>query len=443
MREESETGPMHLIVSGFGSYGDVLPMVGLGAAMHARGHRVQVLANPYFRHVVEDAGLELLPLGSAEDYLELSQHPDLWHPRRGLKLVLTRGAMAYLRAAYEIYEQHYQPGQTLLAAHGLDLAARIFQDRHGAPMATVHFAPFAIMTLYDTPRYIGVPSMRGWPRWLKAAQFWVGDRFMVRPIVDGPVNGLRAELGLPPATNIFSRWNHSPQLVLGMFPEWFGRPQPDWPPNMHLTGFPLYDAHPEAMLAKEVEEFLAAGEPPLVFAPGSANREAEPFFATAVAACERLGRRGMLLTKYAEQLPRRLPPSVRHFEFVPFSRLLPRAAALVHHGGIGTCAQGLAAGVPQVVMPMAYDQLDNGQRLVNLGVAAIVRQRSFTPRRVEAALHRLLDSSAAADAARRWASQCNGPASLERASELLESLSDNALRSRVAANPATSSSVKV
>jgi rhamnosyltransferase subunit B len=431
---------MHLIVSGFGSYGDVLPMVGLGSAMHARGHRVQVLANPYFRHVVEDAGLELLPLGSAEEYLELSQHPDLWHPLRGLKLVLQRGAMAYLRAAYAIYEQHHQPGETVIAAHGLDLAARIFQERHGAPMATVHFAPFAIMTLYDTPRYIGVPSMRGWPRWLKAAQFWAGDRFMVNPIVAPTVNGLRAELGLPPAANIFSKWNHSPQLVLGMFPEWFGPPQPDWPPNMHLTGFPLYDAHPEAALAPELEEFLAAGERPIVFAPGSANREAEPFFATAIAACERLGRRGILLTKYAEQLPRRLPASVRHFAFVPFSRLLSRACALVHHGGIGTCAQGLAGAVPQVVMPMAYDQLDNGLRLVRLGVAEIVRPNQFTPRRVTAALGRLLDSSTAADSARRLAAQCNGPAALAQASELLERLHGSALRSRVAANPTALSS---
>src|SRR5262245_35415380 len=134
---------MHLIVSGFGSYGDVLPMVGLGAAMRKRGHRVQAIANPYFRSVVEDAGLELLPLGSAQEYLELAAHPDLWHPRRGLKLVLTRGASAYMRDTWAILEANYVPGETVLAAHGLDLASRIFHDKHGAPMASAHFAPFA------------------------------------------------------------------------------------------------------------------------------------------------------------------------------------------------------------------------------------------------------------------------------------------------------------
>jgi rhamnosyltransferase subunit B len=420
--EKKATDPMHVIVSGFGSYGDVLPMVGLGAAMAARGARVQMICNPYFRPVVEDAGLELLPLGTAEEYLDLAAHPDLWHPLRGLKLVLTRGAMAFLRETYEIYETHYQPGETVFAAHGLDLAARIFHDRHAAPMATAHFAPFAILTLHDTPRYIGTPSMRGWPRWLKAAQFWAADRWMVNPIVAPTVNGLRSELGLPPATNIFSRWNHSPQLVLGMFPDWWGPPQPDWPPNTELVGFPLYDAGPAASLPADVEEFLAAGEPPIVFAPGSANMEAELFFATAIETCERLRRRGVLVSKYAHQVPARLPTGVRHFSFVPFSLLLPRCAALVHHGGIGTCAQGLAAGLPQVVMPMAYDQLDNGLRLKRLGVGDIVKRSRFKPRRVSRTLARLLDDPQIRERARRYAAQCDGRASLTRACELLERL---------------------
>jgi rhamnosyltransferase subunit B len=417
---------MHVIVSGFGSYGDVLPMVGLGAAMRARGHRVQMITNPYFRSVVEDAGLELVPLGSAEEYLELAAHPDLWHPIRGLQLVLRRGAMKYLRTTYELYEQIYRPGETVIAAHGLDLAARILQDRHGAPMATVHFAPFAILTLHDTPRYIGALPMTGWPRWLKAAQFWMGDRWIVGPIVNEPINSLRGELGLPATRDIFSRWNHSPQLVLAMFPEWYGAPQPDWPPNTHCTGFPLYDAHPAASLPADVDEFLAAGARPIVFAPGSANMDAASFFSTAVEACQRLGRRGMLITKYAHQIPANLPGAAKHFSFVPFSLLLPRVAALVHHGGIGTSAQGLAAGVPQLVMPMAYDQLDNALRLKRLGVGAVVRQPKFKPGPVTRALAGLVDSPTVHERAAHWAARCNGPAALSAACDRLERLAAHA-----------------
>jgi rhamnosyltransferase subunit B len=413
---------MHLIVSAFGSYGDVLPMVGLGAAMRARGHRVQAIANPYFRSVVVDAGLELLPLGTAEEYLELAGHPDLWHPRRGLKLVLSRGAAAYLRKVYSILEEQYRPGETILAAHGLDLASRIFHDTRGAPMASVHFAPFAIYTLHDTPHYIGAPTVSRSPRWLKWLQFYAADRLISDPLVAPTVNALRAELGLSPVRRIFTGWNQSPQLVLAMFPDWFGAAQPDWPTQTQLAGFPLWDPRSGTGLPDDVEEFLQAGDPPIVFAPGSANTQADHFFRTAVAVCGRLGRRGILATKYADQLPANLPPTIVHFGFVPFSLLLPRAAGLVHHGGIGTCAQGLAAGLPQVVMPMAYDQLDNGLRLVRLGVGAVVRQRSFRPRKVAAALSRLLGSPTVAERTRHWAGKCDGSASLRRACELLESL---------------------
>lgn len=419
---------MHLIVSGFGSYGDVLPMVGLGAAMRKRGHRVQAIVNPYFRSVVEDAGLELLPLGSAQEYLELAAHPDLWHPRRGLKLVLTRGAAAYLREAYSIIEANYVPGETVLAAHGLDLASRVFHDKHAAPMASVHFAPFAIFTLHDMPYYIGATMVRRLPRLFKRLSFYVASKMVVDPIIAPTINSLRADQGLGPVSHIYTGWNQSPQLVLGMWPEWFGPRQPDWPSPMELVGFPLWDGRPDAGLSDDVEEFLQAGDAPIVFAPGSANTEASKFFRTAVAACERLGERGILATKFAHQVPKSLPATVRHFTFVPFSQLLPRCRALVHHGGIGTCAQGLGAGLPQVVMPMAYDQLDNGKRLERLGVGAIVPKSRFKPRRVASALKSLLTSHGVAAATDSLAAMCNGAAARDRAGDALEGLLTASLR---------------
>jgi rhamnosyltransferase subunit B len=393
---------------------------------------VQVLVNPYFQQVVEGAGLELLPLGTADEYRELMQHPDLWHPRRGLKLVLRRGAGAYLRQAFALIEANYRPGETVLAAHGLDLGSRVLHELRGAPMATVHFAPFALLTLHETPRYIGVPDMKRWPRWAKYALYRLGDLVMVDPVIGPPLNELRLELGLPAVHRVYSQWNNSPQLVLGLWPEWFAAPQPDWPPQTACVGFPLWNPPSAPHASGEVHEFLEHGERPIVFAPGSANVQAEDFFATAVEVCQRLGRRGMLMTKYAEQLPKQLPPTVRSFGFVPFSELLPRVAALVHHGGIGTCAQGLASAIPQVVMPMAYDQLDNGLRLKRLGVGDIVRREKFKPARVAAVLEPLLKSPEAAQRCKDLASRCDGGASLNQAVDLLEELHRRPLAPREA-----------
>jgi UDP:flavonoid glycosyltransferase YjiC (YdhE family) len=215
-------------------------------------------------------------------------------------------------------------------------------------------------------------------------------------------------------------------LVLGLFPDWFGPRQPDWSQDARIVGFPLWDSSADTQLSSAVQDFLSAGPPPVAFSPGSANRSAHAFFAAAVEACDRLGCRGILLTKYDHQLPASLPDSVRHFGFVPLSKLLPHTAALVHHGGIGSCAQGLAAGVPHVVQPMSYDQFDNSRRLVRLGVAAEIPVRRFRGRAVADALAILLDSPTVAarcrELAAELAARCDGPAALAAACDALEQL---------------------
>ena len=187
-----------------------------------------------------------------------------------------------------------------------------------------------------------------------------------------------------------------------------------------MVGFPLWDEADQSELPPEAERFLDAGPPPVVFTPGSANSHAREFFAAAVQACAALGRRGILLTKYPEQLPAGLPAEVRHFPFVPLSRLLPRSSAFVHHGGIGSSSQGLAAGVPQLVMPMAFDQPDNAERLERLGVAEVLPPRRFRAAAVAAALERLTSDSTVAGRCRRLADQCDGTAALAAAADLLE-----------------------
>ncbi|HVT27711.1 MAG TPA: glycosyltransferase, partial [Lacipirellulaceae bacterium] len=366
------------IVTALGSYGDVHPMVGLGSALAARGHRVKIVTNPYFQDVVAGAGLEIVPLGTYDEYVRLSRHPHLWHPMRGPKLVLTYASARKLRPLYDLLVANYVAGETVFCAHGMDLASRVAGEKLAAPVASIIFAPALLWTLHDSPRLKGALLGPTMPRWVKRAQFWVSDKLFIHPLLAPHLNELRSHLGLSPVNRIFSRWLFTSDLVLGLFPDWFGPPQPDWPVNVKTVGFPLWDSPIVSPLPGDVQEFLAAGSPPIAFSPGSANNEAHHFFVAAVEACQRLNRRGILMTKYDHQLPAKLPDSVRHVGFVPMSQLLPHAAALVHHGGIGSCAQGLAAGVPQIVRPMSYDQFDNARRIVRLGVAKEISVRRFS-----------------------------------------------------------------
>src|SRR5262249_14873122 len=159
---------------------------------------VKVVTNPYFADVLSSVGLELLPIGTAEDYVKLTQHPDLWNPIAGAKLVLKHAAGGLLRPLYEILETHYVPGRTVLCAHGLDLASRVVGNKLGAPVASVDLAPSMLWTIYDSPRLKGALTGPRVPQWVKRVQFWASDTFFIRPLLGGDLNGLRRDLGLPP-----------------------------------------------------------------------------------------------------------------------------------------------------------------------------------------------------------------------------------------------------
>src|SRR3972149_11589401 len=133
------------IISAIGSYGGVHPMVGLGEALAGRGHRVKLITNPYFSDVVAAAGLEMLAIGTREDYIALSQHPDLWHPIRGVKLVLSHAAARFLRPVYRLVAEHYEPGETVLCAHRLDLGGRVGGGKLRAPLCLVVFSPRVVL----------------------------------------------------------------------------------------------------------------------------------------------------------------------------------------------------------------------------------------------------------------------------------------------------------
>jgi rhamnosyltransferase subunit B len=271
------------------------------------------------------------------------------------------------------------------------------------PLVTIHLQPSVIRSLVEPAKLPGLVMKKWFPMWLKRGIWDGGDKYVVDPVIAPPINALRRELGLAPVKQILRDWWHSPDLVIGMFPDWYAAPASDWPRQARVTGFPLWDESGVTPISTELDQFLRAGGPPVAFTPGSAMVHGREFFAAAADACHRQNLRGLLLTRSPEQVPAALPDGVIHVAYAPFSDLLPRCAALVHHGGIGTAAQGLRAGIPQLLMPMAHDQPDNALRLQRLGVALSLPPRRFTARNVARALETLLGDANYAQRAREVA----------------------------------------
>jgi UDP:flavonoid glycosyltransferase YjiC (YdhE family) len=206
-----------------------------------------------------------------------------------------------------------------------------------------------------------------------------------------------------------------------MFPEWFAANQPDWPSQLKLCSFPLYSEDGIAEPSEELKVFLQSGSKPIAFTPGSANLFGHDFFAAAVDACQRLGRRGLLLTRFPDQIPANLPPTIKHFDFAPFRWLLPQTDMLVHHGGVGSMSQAMAAAIPQIIMPMAFDQVDNIYRVEKLGIGKGLQREKFTGPALASAISSLLDDSQLPKRVQQVAQQLAEEDGLARACDEIES----------------------
>lgn len=387
---------LHFVVVTIGSAGDLFPFMRVALALREGGHRVSMLGPVQHAPFVEPTGLAFHGLPADEAVLD---HPDLWHPTRGLAVVwrATRPAMAQIPAFVAALPRDQR---IVLLAHPLALpeADLCRAQRPGLKVAAIYLAPSNLPTVHD-PLMLGPYPV---PRWVPlGARRWLWRRIgkaLIDPVSLPDVNAARASHGLAPVASLIEHIVQVPDLSVTLFPEWFAPTQPDWPQPLARAGFPLFDPSPQAELSPQVARFLEEGARPVVFTPGTGNRQAAHYFRCALDACARRGLRAILLTPHRARLPAQLPTPVLWQDYVPLRALLPHVAALVHHGGIGTTAEALRAGTPQLVVPLAHDQFDNAARVVALGAGARVHAARLDAARLGRALDRTMSPGVAARA---------------------------------------------
>lgn len=320
---------MHVLLMPIGSAGDVYPYVRLGADLRKRGHRITLAANEIYQPLAETEEFDFLTLGTRSEYDQIVADPAIWDKRKGAIAFVKQIILPFMERQFEAIEQCTGRGECdVVVAAGQAVGARIAQEKLDVPLATVHLSPYFFRSAYRNRRIPGLAIPDVLPPSWKRAMFRAGD-FVADWTFGGAVNEFRGALGLPEAKAIFWDWWNSRQLILAMFPEWFAAPQPDWPAQTRLTGFPLYDPASRGSLSDELEGFLAAGDPPVVFTPGTAMSHFGDFFAASFEAVKRLGRRAIFLSQFPEQLSTAESKAVFVARYAPFGQLLPRTAAIV------------------------------------------------------------------------------------------------------------------
>ena len=402
------SGGMTVLLPTLGSAGDVHPVLAVARALRARGHRPVVVTSEWFEPTCRALGVDFEALLDRNAFESAARNPDIWHPWRGFGVLARDVIVPAMRPLYHIIERWADRTDDLVVASSiLCLGARLAHEKLGVPQASLHVQPVVLRSRADE---IGTPHLRyprRGPRWQKNLAYAIADATIADPALCSDLNAYRSWLGLPRVRRPLNGWIHSEECIVGMWPEWYAPHQPDWPAHVTLTDFPLFDPGEDEGLSNDVEAYLNAGAPPIVFTGGSANVHGQDLHTIARATCARLGERGLFLAPEPDRLLGNTHDFAT-FGFTPLGALLPRCRAIVHHGGIGTTGRALQAGLPQVVVPHSHDQPDNALRVHHLAAGNFVPAEGLSTDRLAIVLKTELGRDPAERTDHR-AGSTNGP----------------------------------
>ncbi|MBY0588437.1 glycosyltransferase [bacterium] len=370
--------PTKFLIFWMGTTGDAFPFMGIASALAQRGNNVTVFGNGHFHSLGDRLGLPFVDLISPAKYQE--RLAERVHALGLESLTLNaKYVLEDLRPVHQAILDHHVPGRTVVVSQSYLLGAKIAQEELGFPLVTTHLYPMLVRSAYGGPWWL--------PRWLIRQVHRLED-FLSDKVLADSVNALRRERGLPPISRILHEWCHSRDLVLACFPEWLSPRQPDWPIAAHQVGFPEFNAEQTISLSEKAKHFLDTGPAPIVFAHSVAVRLLDGFVEESIAAARALGYRALFL---GVPNPQESSNSVLFSSAEPHAVLLPRSAAIVHHGGLGTAMAALRAGIPQLFIPQMLDQPANAKALERIGVGQSISWKSYRRRPLTTRLRFLLN----------------------------------------------------
>jgi rhamnosyltransferase subunit B len=411
---------MRVTFASIGSLGDLHPLLALAEEARARGHEVAVAASSCYRALITSCGYPFYRLRPDLDH-DKSRREYLSDPAKGPERFMTEELFPAARETYTDLLAATRGADALVVGELLYVAPLVAAKLR-IPWANVILSPSSFLSVCDPCVLAPAPWLHGLRhlgRWPHRLIFALGRS--VTSKWGKPLLALREELGFPPGPSPVFEGKHSEDLVLACFPRFFAAPQRDWPTPVVQTGFPFFAQPGQPGISAQIEAFVAQGPPPVLFTLGStAVHIARDFYESASAAAQELGRRAILL------LGSNLPPAARDgllsLDYAPLDAVIPHVAAVVHHGGVGTCGETLRAGVPSLVIPFGYDQPDNGERLRKLGVARVLNRHRISKARLTAHLRAILENPAMTTRARTLARQIQPGAELTASVNAIERL---------------------
>ncbi len=420
---------MRIVLSNIGTLGDIHPLIAIALELKRRGHTPVMALAEVYRPKIAPLGLEFHAVRPDIDPTNTILVEMIYDVKKGTERGLREFLFPALRDTCDdlLHAATYPVRADLLLLGELNYAGPLVAEVTGIPWASYVLAPFSFFSAYDPPVLPPFPKLAKADKVIPRMGTLIKRvaRFVTRAWPE-PVYALRRELGLSPGKNPIFDAKHSPHLVLALFSRTLGVEQADWPAHVRVTGFCFYDADAgNTRLPAHLEEFLAAGEPPVVFTLGSAAvLAAGPFYEVSAKAAMQLGSRAVLLigSDQRNRPAEKLPDSICVAEYAPYSALFSRASIVVHQGGVGTTAQCLRAGRPMIIMPFSHDQPDNARRMRRKKLSRTIERKHYKPARIARTLRALRENPAYAAQAAQVAAELSREDGVRSACDALEDL---------------------
>ena len=385
---------MRVVLATFGSLGDLHPMLAIGKELKSRGHEVTIAAMEFYREWVAMTGLGFAPLAPHLDPNNRALAVELMDSIKGPQRIIRDLIFGNIRHQYDDLLAAVA-GKDLLVTGEAVYAVMSVVETTGIKWISTSLQPTTFFSVHDP----FVPPAAPWVEKFRplGPMFFRPFFRIVRLMARGwykPYREFRRDLGLSEEHDPVFDDKYSPLVHLALFSRVLAEPQPDWPSNTVQTGFCFYDGKDDVgKMPDRLIDFLDAGSPPIVFTLGSAAvMDPRDFFEESVKAAKKLKRRAVLLYGIFNDPPVGLDDDIVGFEYAPYSLVFPRAAAVVHQGGVGTTGQALRAGVPQVFMPYAHDQFDNAARCRRAGVAETIFRNAYSAESAARMLSKILSN---------------------------------------------------
>jgi len=355
-----------------GSYGDIHPFIVLGKELHRIGWQPTFFSNETFRDIVEAEGFSFVSITDKDLYEKTYKSPNVWTNKGLLAHTCRYHFPALLPTFNKLNSFHKKNPIDLIIGTNIFSGASWLAEKLKIPYVRVSLNPFSDkdvlvseLSWLKNPKKFIVKSVWFIAKHISIFKF---DRKMIKPII----NPIRKELGLSKISfkEIITKITETSSLA--MYPRWYISPK-ETRSNIKFTGFPCTDPIDNNARTTLDNILKQVTEKPIAFAPGSAVYDVEDYLLKAQYACEQVKRTGIFVTRSMSEC-KRISPNMIVMNYVDFSYLFSKCELVCHHGGIGTTAQCIKAGVPQIIRPLAYDQPDNGRRIKNLGLGEVVNK---------------------------------------------------------------------